>query len=146
MEIIALQKTTRQTPRKLRLVANAVRKLPLQEAIRQLGVTERRSSLLILKVLRQAIANAIHNHRLTLEQLKIKNILVTEGPRYKRFQAVSRGRAHGIIKRTSHVKVILESVEKTVPAKAAPAQPKTAKVQPKKKTNTKVKTSTKNKK
>lgn len=113
MEIIALQKTTRQTPRKLRLVANAVRKLSLEDAILQLGVMERRASLLIIKVLRQAISNAIHNHRLTVDQLKINNILVTDGPRYKRFQAVSRGRAHGIIKRTSHVKVILETVEKT---------------------------------
>jgi len=105
---MAIQKNTRQSPRKVRLVANAVKDLELAEAIRQLGVMERRASLVVLKVLRQAMANAQHNHRLAPDMLKIKSIQVTEGPRFRRFRAVSRGRPHGIIKRTSHVSVVLE--------------------------------------
>ncbi|MFZ5376420.1 MAG: 50S ribosomal protein L22 [Patescibacteria group bacterium] len=111
MQIIAEQKTTRQAPRKVRLVANAVKKMSVEAALRQLAVMERRSSVVVMKVMRQAIANAQHNHNLNFDELTINNILVTEGPRYKRFNAVSRGRAHSIIKRTCHVKVALETKE-----------------------------------
>lgn len=115
MLITAEQKNTRQTPRKVRLVANLVKNMPLEKALRQLSVVERKATIVVLKVIRQAMANAIHNHRLNPEDLMVKNVLVTEGPRYKRFRAVSRGRAHNVIKRTCHVKVVLES---TVQAEA----------------------------
>ncbi|MBU0978977.1 MAG: 50S ribosomal protein L22 [Patescibacteria group bacterium] len=120
MEIKAVQKTTRQTPLKVRLVANAVRKLSIPKAITQLATMERRASLLVLKVLRQAIANALHNHHLSLDQLTIKSILVNEGPRYKRFNAVSRGRGHAILKRTCHVTVILISQDASLIGKESP--------------------------
>lgn len=109
MNIVATQKLTRQTPRKVRLVANSVRKLSLEKAIDQLSVIQRRSSLVILKTIKQAIANALNNHNLSFESLELKNILVTEGPSYKRFQAASRGRAHSILKRTSNIRVELTS-------------------------------------
>ncbi len=108
MQIIAIQKTTREAPRKVRLVADVVRKLNPQDAVKQLLVVERRAGEVILKVLNSALANAQHNHNLSVDELVIKNILVNEGPRYKRFQPVSRGRAHSIVKRTSHITVILE--------------------------------------
>lgn len=133
MIIKATQKNTRQTPRKLRYVANAVKKLPLAKALDELAVMERRATLVIIKTLRQAIANAMHNHGYTFDDLKLDNILITEGPRYRRFQAVSRGRAHGLIKRTSHVTVILkageDSLKKTQPVvtpKVVESTPKTA--------------------
>ncbi len=130
MLIKAVQKYTRQTPRKVRLVANAVRKMPLDKALRQLAVIEKKATLVVSKVVRQAMADAIHNHGYKVEDLTLDNILVTEGPRYRRFRAVSRGRAHGIIKRTSHVTVILktkdEEVKTAAPAKVeAKAAPKT---------------------
>ena len=124
MLIKATQKYTRQTPRKVRLVANSVKSLSIVDAIQQLAVIERRAALVILKTLRQALANAINNHHLAVEDLEIDNILVTEGPRYKRFQAVSRGRAHSIIKRTSHVTVILKTVENKVKTADKSAQKK----------------------
>lgn len=113
MIITATQKFTRQTPRKLRLVANTVKKLPLDQAIRQLAVIERRSTLVLMKTVKQAIANALNNHSLKFDDLKIENILITDGPRYKRFRAVSRGRAHEIKKRTSHITVKLTTIERT---------------------------------
>ena len=124
MQIIAEQKNTRQSPRKVRLVANTVRKMSLEHALRQLSVMEKRPSLVVSKVIRQALANAWHNHNLSLEELELKNILVNVGPTYKRWRAVSRGRAHNIFKRTSHIRVILETkpeskpVEKKASAKA----------------------------
>jgi len=123
MLITALQKNTRQTPRKVRLVANAVKKLPLEQAIKQLAVVEKRASLVIMKVLRQALANAWHNHGLKLGDLKLKSILVEVGPTYKRFNAVSRGRAHGIFKRSCHIRVILESKEAKPKVQAKQAEP-----------------------
>lgn len=118
MIITATQKNTRQTALKVRLVASQVRKLPLVDAIKQLSVIQKRATLVVLKVLRQAIANAVHNHGYTIEELTLKNITVAPGPTYKRFRAVSRGRAHTVFKRTCHVTVELE----------AGAAPKVAKV------------------
>lgn len=117
MIIKATQKNTRQAPRKVRLVANAVKDMSLEDALKNLAVIERRSTIVVLKTLRQAIANAVNNYGHAPENLTLKNILVTEGPRFRRFRAVSRGRAHTVIKRTSHVTVELEvkdssSVEK----------------------------------
>jgi large subunit ribosomal protein L22 len=124
MQITASQQNTRQAPRKVRLVANQVRKLSLEKALEQLAVIERRSTTVVLKTIRQAIANATHNHGVAVTELTLKTILVTEGPRYRRFQAVSRGRAHGIIKRTSNVLVVLEAPDNVGLSKpAAKAQP-----------------------
>ncbi len=128
MIITATQKFTRQTPRKVRLVANTVKKLPLDQALRQLAVIERKSTLVLLKTVKQAIANAVNNHGLQFSDLKIDNILVTQGPTYKRFRAVSRGRAHEIKKRTSHVTVTLMTQDQATPAvKAAETEHKAAK-------------------
>jgi len=109
MIITATQKNTRQTALKVRLVANQVKDLPLIDAVKQLGVIQKRSSIVILKVLRQAIANATHNHGFSIQELNLKSITVAPGPTYKRFRAVSRGRAHNIFKRTCHVSVELEA-------------------------------------
>lgn len=115
MQIIAEQKTTRQSPRKVRLVADAVRKLPLEKALQQLAVIERRASVVVAKVIRQALANAKHNHRLEANQVELKNIIVNAGPTYKRWQAASRGRANSVYKRTSHIRVILETKKEEKP-------------------------------
>lgn len=137
MKIIATQKQIRQTPRKMRLVANQVKNLSLEQAMRQLAVIDRRSSLNILKVVKQAIANAMNNHRLAFDSLSLSSIQVTPGPVYKRWRAVSRGRAHSIMKRTSHVKVELEAKEDQ-PQQAAQVKPA-----PKSKKETKVTTKSK---
>ena len=108
MIITATQKYVRQTPRKVRLVASSVRKMKLETAIRQLGVMDRTASTTVLKVVRQALANAMNNHSIKFEELQLKNIIVNEGATYKRFRAVSRGRAHNIMKKSCHITVELE--------------------------------------
>lgn len=122
MIIKATQKNTRQTALKVRLVANQVRKLSLADSISQLAVIQKRATLVILKTIRQAIANAVNNHGYSVSELTLKNITVASGPTYKRFRAVSRGRAHNIFKRTCHITVELEAgvapkVEKNVSKK-----------------------------
>src|SRR6185369_10376388 len=109
MIITAEQMNTRQTPTRLRLVAKAVKKMSVENAMDQLKFMDKKASVVMEKVFKQAVANATKNMGLSLDSLTIKDIIVGEGPRYKRFQAVSRGRAHSILKRTSHVRVILES-------------------------------------
>ncbi len=109
MLIKAVQKYTRQTPRKVRLVANQVKDLPLEQAMKQLAVIEKKATDVIAKTLKLAIADATHNHGFQVSDLSIERIIIGEGPRYRRFNAVSRGRAHGIIKRTCHVTVVLKT-------------------------------------
>jgi large subunit ribosomal protein L22 len=142
MQFIAVQKNTRQAPRKVRLVANTIKKMELPKAIEQLAVMERRASTVVLKTLHQAIANAKNNHGVDPSDLVIKEITIGTGPTFKRFRAVSRGRAHGILKRSSHVRVVLEDKpkQKAEPAKkeAKPAAKKATK-----KTTTKTKKSKK---
>lgn len=111
MLITAEQKNLRQTPRKVRLVANSVRTMPLIKAVEQLTLIQRRAAESILKVIQSAITNATNNNGLKLETLTLKNIIVKDGPIYHRMQPGSRGRAKGLDKRTCHIEVILESKE-----------------------------------
>ena len=127
MQFKVTQKNTRQTPRKVRLVANAIKDLPLDQAIKQLAVIERRATLVLLKTIKQAIANAKNNHGVEADRLAIKEILVNPGPTYKRFNPVSRGRAHSIMKRTCHITVTLEEKTKKTEEKAVKKAEKIAK-------------------
>lgn len=139
MIITATQKYTRQTARKVRYVTDVIKKMSVEDALKQLAVMERRASLVVLKTLRQAVANAMNNHQLTLADLHIKNILIDEAPTYKRWRAVSRGRAHTILKRSCHIKVELatkdegkpvEPIEKKVKSVEKRAQVVEKKVKP----------------
>ncbi len=121
MIITAQQKNIRQSSRKVRLVANQVKKLELSAAIDQLAVIQRRSTLVILKVIKQAIANATNNLNLDADQLVLDDIIVSDGPILKRMRPVSRGRGHSIEKRTCHVKVVLSTTQATPGAQAEPA-------------------------
>jgi len=107
-QIIAHQKFIRQTPRKLRLVADMVRSMSLDQAIAELKFTRKRAAIALLKVISQAKSNALNNNKLDETSLFIDQIQIMEGPTYKRWQPVSRGRTHSIFKRTSHIKVVLK--------------------------------------
>lgn len=120
MLITAEQRNSRQSDIKVRLVANSVKKLSVEAALKQLAVMEQKGSVVVMKVLRQAVANAVHNHNLALSDLMIQSILVNGGTHYKRFRAVSRGRAHSILKKTCHVRVTL-ATKAAAPVVAAPA-------------------------
>ena len=108
MLITAQAKNIRTSPRKIRLVADLVRPLGLDQALLTLKNLRKRAALSLLKVLRQAQANAVNNLNLPKDKLKIKAIEINTGPTYKRGRAVSKGRGHSIKKRTSHIKIVLE--------------------------------------
>jgi len=110
MEVIA-KTTVRVAPRKVRLVADAIRKLSLDEALRSLSVIKNRGSVGLEKTLKSAIANAINNNKLKQEELKIKLIDVLEAPSYKRFHPSTRGRVHPYKRRGSKIKIVLEAKE-----------------------------------
>ncbi len=132
MLIKAESKFIRTSPRKIRLIANHVRSLPPDEAVTILSHLRKRAATPLLKTLKQALANAVNNHNLVKDSLLIQSIEVNEGPTYKRWQPVSRGRAHSIFKRTSHIKIVLKAPEPKKSKKLTKSKPITKKVVKKK--------------
>ena len=112
MLIKAEQKYVRTSARKLRLVADAVRavKSPI-DAIVYLENIGKRAGEPLAKTLKQAVANAKNNSGLQVDTLTIKELQISGGPIYKRWRIASRRGAHANFKRTSHIRVILESTE-----------------------------------
>jgi large subunit ribosomal protein L22 len=119
MEVKATQKYVRITPRKLRLVADAVRGKELLSINEALSVLNKRGAKVINETIRQAVANAVNNLGYSEQQLSLKALLIDEGPTYKRFLAGGRGRAKPYQKRSSHVTAVLNVAvaEKSAPAK-----------------------------
>lgn len=111
--IKAEQKYIRISPRKVRLVAKAIKNLSPKEALEYLKFINKRAAEPLAKTIKQAISNAVNNLKLKEEDLKFNQIQISKGSTYKRWRPVSRGRAHSILKRTSHIKVILEVINGT---------------------------------
>ncbi len=109
MEIVSTQKYILMSPRKLRLVANAVRKLSPNEAVTVLPFMEKRAAEPLEKAIKTALANA-KVHGLNGDELVFKEIQIGEGPRLKRGRPVSRGRWHPYKKRMSHIRIVLETL------------------------------------
>ena len=97
----------RVAPRKVRLVADQVRGLPLEDALPLLRFSTRGAAQDIRKLLESAAANAETNHDLVADDLLIKDIHVDEGPTLRRYRPRALGRATRINKRTSHIVVAL---------------------------------------
>lgn len=124
MEIIAQTKHLRISARKVRYVVDAIRHLPLNKAFEVLPQIPQRAAEPVLKVLKQAVGNAL-NQNLKKEDLYLKEIQVNEAPTIKRWRAVSRGQGHAIMKRTSHIIVVLASRTPAPVLSSAPAAAKT---------------------
>ncbi len=107
MQVAAKLKFARISPQKCRLVADQVRGLPVDRALQTLEFNQRRASGVIRKVLESAIANAEHNEGADIDELKVHRIFIDEGPTLKRFQARAKGRGNRILKRTSHITVMV---------------------------------------
>jgi len=108
MEAKATLKYVRISPRKARLVARNVKNLPVEEALNVLKFTPKKAARLIYKVMYSALANAEHNYSMDIDRLYVKNVLINEGPTWKRIRPRAMGRATRILKRTSHITVILD--------------------------------------
>jgi|APHig6443717817_1056837.scaffolds.fasta_scaffold116323_3 large subunit ribosomal protein L22 len=108
MEAKAIARTLRVSPLKARLVANEVRGLSFPEAVDLLKAIPRKGAKLILKTVYSAGANAkVIKPDLNEKDLYIKKIAIDESIKLKRFQARARGRGTRIIKKTSHITVVL---------------------------------------
>lgn len=112
METSAVAKNLRVSPQKMRLVVDQIKKLPPQEAVKVLDFVPQKSAAIIKKVILSAIANAKNNFNLNEDSLVFKQILVSKGITFKRYRPISRGRAHPILKRTTHLSVIVEGEQK----------------------------------
>lgn len=109
MEVAAIGKYLKISPRKLLPVAALVKKKKAVDALVSLRFVNKKGAKIVRDVLKSAISNAKNNFKLTENNLMIKKIEVQKGPMLKRFQPVSRGRAHPILKRMSHLRIVLEA-------------------------------------
>ncbi|MGM0417117.1 MAG: 50S ribosomal protein L22 [Thermodesulfobacteriota bacterium] len=106
MEVRAIGRYKRISPQKVRLVLGRVKGKPIEPGLNNLSFMPQKAAGILEKIVRSAVANA-EEKGLDVDDLYIKNIYVDQGPMLKRFRPRARGRATRILKRTSHITVIL---------------------------------------
>ncbi|MBT8340740.1 MAG: 50S ribosomal protein L22 [Desulfatitalea sp.] len=107
MEVKAVARYVRISPQKVRKMAGAIKGKPVEKALATIKFMPQKSAGIVEKILRSAIANADQIADLDIDDLIVGNVIVDNGPMFKRFRARARGRGTRILKRTSHVTVIL---------------------------------------
>ena len=107
MQALAKHKFARSSAQKARLVADQIRGLAVGKALDVLTYSPKKAADLVKKVLLSAIANAEHNEGADIDTLKVKTVFVDEGPSMKRIKPRAKGRGDRIVKRTSHITVIV---------------------------------------
>ncbi len=103
----------RIAPRKVRMVADLIRGKTVKKAESILAFTRKGAVLSTLKLLKQAVANARNNFQIDENNLYISKIIVDEGKKYKRQLPRARGKADIILKRTSHITLVLDEIDKS---------------------------------
>lgn len=111
MDVVARTKNVRLSPLKARDLARELQGLPVSAALRVVEFSERKAAFYLGKTLKSAISNAEHNNELDAETLVVKEAVVEEGPRLKRFWPRARGSVSPIRKRMSHIKIVLTDVK-----------------------------------
>ncbi|MGD9364932.1 MAG: 50S ribosomal protein L22 [Desulfobacteraceae bacterium] len=107
MEVKAVARYVRISPQKVRMLADAIKGKPVDKAMDMLRFMPQKAAGIVEKVLRSAVANADQQPDIDIDALVVGNLLVDCGPTLKRFRARARGRGTRILKRTSHVTVVL---------------------------------------
>lgn len=138
MEVKAIARGVRVQPRKVRIVADRIRGKSARHVATLLQFHPSKAARILKKVIESAVANAENNHGLDGDRLRIATIMVDEGPRIKRIQPRAMGRAYRIVKKSSHITVVVEEFEGTGKKPAGGPKPKPrpsfdAKGKPKKK-------------
>ncbi len=105
MEIIAKLKRANISAQKVRLVANQIRGMNVEQAEQLLTFSPKKAAHIVKKALMSAVANAEHNNGMDVDELFVSSIYVDEGPTLKRGRARAKGRGTQILKRTSHITV-----------------------------------------
>lgn len=107
MEIRSIYRYARISPFKVREVTREIQGLPVSAALDVLAFTPKKAASLIGKTLKSAVANAENNANLKVDGLVVKEAIVGEGPTMKRMMARARGSGSKILKRTSHIRIVL---------------------------------------
>ncbi len=107
MEVRSIYRYAKISPFKVREVTREIQGLPVSAALDLLAFTPKKAAFLINKTLKSAIANAENNANLKVEGLVVKEAIVGEGPTMKRMMARARGSGSRILKRSSHIRIIL---------------------------------------
>ncbi len=113
LEVRAIAKYVHMSPQKVKLVVDLVRGKRANEALNMLKFSTRAAALPVSKLIRSAVANAEENYGLSSHEMYIARIFADEGPTLKRGRFGARGRFKPILKRSSHITVVLESDEGT---------------------------------
>src|SRR5881227_4396567 len=138
MDVRSIYKYARISPFKVREVTREIQGLPVSAALDVLAFTPKKAAFLINKTLKSAIANAENNANLKADGLVVKEAVVGEGPTFKRMTTRARGSGARILKRTSHIRIVLTDEkpdkkqaagEKTEKKAAAPEKKKSKKKQ-----------------
>ena len=107
MEVQALTRYARMSPKKMREVARTIQGRPATEAVEFLSLVPRKSARLIVKTLKSAIANAENNRNLSADSLTVRSAVIENGPVLKRFKAGARGTAMPRRKKRCDIRIIL---------------------------------------
>ncbi len=107
MEVKAVTKYVRISPQKVRMLVDAVKGKPVEDALNSLKFMPQKAAGIVEKTMRSAVANADQNMGIDVDELVVRNVIADQGPTLKRFRARARGRGTRILKRTSHITVIL---------------------------------------
>ncbi|MFH1032317.1 MAG: 50S ribosomal protein L22 [Chloroflexota bacterium] len=111
MKVRAVVKDTGTSPRKMRLIINLVRGKKVEEALNVLKFAPTPNKEAVIKVIKSAAANAENKFQIPVSDLRVESIFADKAPTMKRFQPRARGRVGPILKRSSHITVIVASEE-----------------------------------
>ena len=129
MEVRSIYKYARISPFKVREITREIQGLPVSAALDILAFTPKKAAFLINKTLKSAIANAENNANLKADGLVVKEAVVGEGPTFKRMMTRARGSGSRVLKRTSHIRIVLTddvAIERRETKKAKREQEKQA--------------------
>jgi large subunit ribosomal protein L22 len=107
MEVKAVSKYVRTSPQKVQILVGALKGRPVETGLDILKFMPQKAAKILDKTIRSAVANADQNPDIDIDALVIRNIFADKGPTLKRWRARARGRGARILKRTSHITVIL---------------------------------------
>ena len=113
MSVHAVNKNILASPRKITPIVNLVRGRTVADALVILEHTPRRHSRAVRETIKSAKANAEHDHNLKPDSLFIESIIVSAGPKYRRYRPAARGRALPYMRRTSHIAVVVDGEIRT---------------------------------
>jgi len=111
MEVRATAKYIRMSPRKVKLIADAVRGRPVPEVLAALAMMPQSAAFAVAKAVMSAAANAENNYGLSPNELYVARVLANEGPTIKRWRPRAHGRVSPLLKRSSHITVVVEELE-----------------------------------